>query len=65
VSGAVNNDANLEILDLTGRIVHSEKMNASATFAEAFVDVSGYKTGTYLVKITTNDRVYTKSLVKQ
>jgi hypothetical protein len=65
VSGAVNNDANLEILDLTGRMIYSEKMNATAYFAESFVDVSTYKSGTYLVKIITNDRVYTKSLVKQ
>lgn len=65
VSGAVNNDANLEILDLTGRMIYSEKMNATANFAESFVDVSTYKSGTYLVKIITNDRVYTKSLVKQ
>jgi hypothetical protein len=65
LSGAVNNDASLEILDLTGRLIHSEKMNATANFAESFVDVSSYKSGTYLVKIKTNDRVYTKSLVKQ
>lgn len=65
VSGAVNNDASLEILDLTGRLIYSEKMNATANFAESFVDVSTYKSGTYLVKIITNDRVYTKSLVKQ
>ena len=65
VSGAINNDANLEILDLTGRLIYSEKMNATANFAESFVDVSTYKSGTYLVKIITNDRVYTKSLVKQ
>ncbi|MCF8407839.1 MAG: T9SS type A sorting domain-containing protein [Crocinitomicaceae bacterium] len=65
VSGVVNNDASLEILDLTGRLIHSEKMNATANFAESFVDVSTYKSGTYLVKVITNDRVYTKSLVKQ
>ena len=65
VSGVVNNDASLEILDLTGRLIYSEKMNATANFAESFVDVSTYKSGTYLVKIITNDRVYTKSLVKQ
>ncbi len=65
VSGAVNNDANLEILDLTGRLIYSEKMNATANFAESFVDVSSYKSGTYLVKIKTSDRVYKKPLVKQ
>jgi hypothetical protein len=64
VSGDVNNDATIEIIDLTGRMIYSEKMNASANFAEAFIDVSDFKTGSYLVKITTNQRVYTKTLVK-
>jgi hypothetical protein len=64
VSGDVNNDASIEIIDLTGRMIYSEKMNASANFAEAFIDVSDFKTGSYLVKITTNQRVYTKTLVK-
>lgn len=64
VSGAVNNDASLEILDLTGRLIHSENMNATVNFAESFVDVSDFNTGSYLVKIKTNQRVYTKTLVK-
>jgi hypothetical protein len=64
VSGAVNNDAKLEIVDLTGRSVYAEKMNATANFAESFVDVSNYKAGTYLIQITTGDTVYTKTLVK-
>jgi len=61
----VNNDATVEIVDLTGRLIHAEKMNATANFDESFVDVSGYKSGTYLVKTKTNERIYTKSLVKQ
>jgi len=64
VSGSVNNDARLEIVDLTGRFIYGEKMNATANFAESFVDVSDYKTGTYLIRITTGDSVYTKTLVK-
>jgi hypothetical protein len=64
VSGAVNNDASLEILDLTGRLIYAEKMNATANFAESFVDVSTYKSGTYLVKIITGESIYTKTLVK-
>jgi hypothetical protein len=65
VSGNVNNDASVEIIDLTGRKIHSEKMNATSNFAEAFIDVSGFNAGSYLVKIKTNQRVYTKTLVKQ
>jgi hypothetical protein len=65
VSGDVNNDATVEIIDLTGRMIYSERMNATGNFAEAFIDVSNFKSGSYLVKINTNQRVYTKTLVKQ
>jgi hypothetical protein len=41
-----------------------EKMNASAYFAESFVDISSFKVGTYLIRITTGNSVYTKTLVK-
>jgi hypothetical protein len=64
VSGDVNNDATVEIIDITGRLIYSEKMNASANFAESFVDVSSYKSGTYLVKIKTGDSIYTKTFIK-
>jgi hypothetical protein len=64
VGGDVNNDATVEIIDITGRLIYSEKMNASANFAESFVDVSSYKSGTYLVKIKTGDSIYTKTFIK-
>ena len=64
VSGDVNNDASLEILDLTGRIVYREKMNATKYFAESFIDVSPFLTGSYLIRITTGKSVYTKSFSK-
>lgn len=65
ISGFVNNDAQLAIYDIMGRPVYSEKMNASAYFAESHVDLSALNKGTYIVKIITNQRVYTKELVKQ
>jgi hypothetical protein len=64
VDGFVNNDAQLEIIDLAGRSMIKEKMNASAYFAESFVDISSFKAGTYLIRITTGNSVYTKTLVK-
>jgi hypothetical protein len=64
VDGFVNNDAQLEIIDLAGRSMMKEKMNASAYFAESFVDISSFKAGTYLIRITTGNSVYTKTLVK-
>ena len=41
-----------------------EKMNATQFFAESFLDLSSMNAGTYLVRIITNQRVYTKELVK-
>jgi hypothetical protein len=51
--------------DIMGRQVLSEKMNASDYFAESYIDLSTLNKGTYIVKIITNQRVYTKELVKQ
>ena len=64
VEGFVNNDAQIEVVDLFGRTLMREKMNASTYFAESFVDVSSFKSGTYLIRITTGNSVYTKTLVK-
>lgn len=65
VSGDVNNDANLIIYDLMGRPVHTEKMNATQTFADAYLDLSFLTKGKYIVKIITKDQVYTKDFIKQ
>ena len=65
VNGAVNEQASIEIYDLMGRKIYSEEMNASQYFAESFIDLSEINSGTYIVKIITNQRVYTKELIKQ
>ena len=65
VNGAVNEQASIEIYDLMGRKIYSEEMNASQYFAESFIDLSAVNSGTYIVKIITNQRVYTKELIKQ
>jgi len=65
ISGAVNNEANLFIYDMMGRQVHTEKMNATGTFADAFPDLSNLTNGSYIVKIVTKEQVYTKELIKQ
>jgi len=64
VSGSVYNDASMELYDLSGRKLMQEKMNATQFFAESFLDLSSMNAGTYLVRIITNQRVYTKELVK-
>lgn len=65
VKGAVNNVATVEIYDLMGRKMHVEEMNATQYFAESFIDFSTFTAGTYFVKIITNQRVYTKELIKR
>jgi hypothetical protein len=65
VSGYVKGKADLYIYDLMGRIVHSENMNATDTFAEAHPDLSHLKAGQYIIKIVSNESVYTKELIKQ
>lgn len=65
LSGLVNGQARLSILDLTGRNLHSEQMKASAHFAESFVDMSAYPSGTYLIQIQTKQGTYTQKYIKQ
>jgi hypothetical protein len=47
-----------------GRMVYTEKMNATVDFAESHVNIQSLPVGHYLVKIVTGDRVYTEPLIK-
>jgi len=64
VSGNVLGKADLVIYDLMGRPLHSESMIATMNFAEAHPDLSVLRSGRYIVKIVTNDQVYTKEFMK-
>lgn len=65
LSGKVNNDATLTIMDMTGRVMHVSPMQAGANFASAHVDMTHVLPGMYIVKVTTGDRVYTTEFIKQ
>ncbi|MDP4637498.1 MAG: peptide-N-glycosidase F-related protein [Crocinitomicaceae bacterium] len=64
VSGTVNGNADMTIIDHMGRMVYTEKMNATVDFAESHVNIQSLPAGHYLVKIVTGDRVYTEPLIK-
>ena len=64
-NGFVDNHADIAIYDLMGRQVYSKKMNATVTFADAHLDLSHLPKGQYIVKIVTNEQVYTKNMIKQ
>jgi len=65
IEGQVANGAHCEITDLSGRVLFSEEMSiTSSSFAEYFVDVSSYNKGTYLVKVFTENGIFTKKFIK-
>jgi hypothetical protein len=65
MEGAIHGAAQLHIRDLMGRELYREKMNATANFAESFVDFSGYPAGTYLIEIQTAGGTYAQKFIRQ
>ncbi|MEN9699019.1 MAG: hypothetical protein RLZZ301_217 [Bacteroidota bacterium] len=65
LKGAVQGQATLQIKDLSGRVLYTEAMNASADFAESFVDISSFASGTYLIQIEAAGRAYTSTLLRR
>jgi hypothetical protein len=65
LKGAVNGKAHLQIMDLTGRVLHAEQMHATNDFAESFVDISAFASGTYLVSIEANGQTHTSTLLRR
>jgi len=65
LSGFVNGKASLEIYDLMGRKMLTSPMNSSQNFADCHLNLSDFPNGNYILRVVTNDQVYTKSMVKQ
>jgi hypothetical protein len=64
VNGQVEGEASLEVFDMSGRMIQQMPMNASASFAEAQVDLSAMQPGNYIVRVQTKNGVYSKMIVK-
>ncbi len=62
--GSIGNKAEIQIYDLMGRQVFSEKMNANGDFASSSLELQHIPAGHYMIKIVTSERVYTKEFVK-
>jgi len=65
MEGEIQGAAQLRIRDLTGRELYREKMNATANFAESFIDFSAYPAGTYLIEIETANGTYAQKFIRQ
>ena len=64
LSAKVDGKAEIQMMDLSGRILLQDEMNATATFAEYFADISSFKKGTYVIRIITANGIYTQKFVK-
>ncbi len=62
--GDIGASAELEVLDLTGRVVHQSSMKASGNFASSTIDVSHFLPGNYIVFIKSEKGVYSEKLIK-
>ena len=57
-------DVTIEVLDVTGRIIYSEKATAISSYRKD-LDLTSAESGMYQVRIITNDGVVTKKIVVQ
>ena len=63
--GNVDHKADLEIYDIMGRQVHTEKMQASGTSASSTLNLPYVPAGHYIIKVVTPNGVYTEEFIKQ
>lgn len=64
LNGAVNNKADLAIIDMSGRVVYQDQMFANAQSASAHVDLGAVMPGMYIVRVTTAEKVFTTEFIK-
>ena len=65
VSGEVGNKADLQILDLSGRLVYDGSMTSNEQFAQSQLNLSGLQNGQYIAVVKTGKAVYTQKFIKQ
>ena len=56
-------DVNVKVLDITGKVVMSEKLSGNGNMFNETYDVSGLATGTYFVQFEANGEVVTRQFV--
>ncbi|NOY49303.1 MAG: T9SS type A sorting domain-containing protein [Chlorobi bacterium] len=58
-----NSGLNIELIDLSGKVVFSEKVNVSAYDKNTNINVSDFKSGLYILKISNNKSFDSRMLV--
>lgn len=65
MEGDLGNNAQVQVIDLMGRVITTKKMNTSEKYSNAKIEMENTPSGQYILKIQTNDSVYTKNFVKK
>ena len=64
LEGSIDGSARIEILDLSGRVIVNDEMNATMNFAEYITDVRHFNKGSYLIKVFTSNGVSLAKFIK-
>jgi hypothetical protein len=59
-----NEQINIQISDLQGRVIYSEKVTATSGMAQKNIDVQSFKDGFYILKAKLKDKMYTRKFLK-
>jgi hypothetical protein len=62
--GKINNQAEIEVFDVSGRIILKQKMNTTSTSAQTTINISNSPKGMYFIKVITGNAVYTNQIIK-
>ena len=63
-NGASGKTAYLRIIDMQGKEVYAQPLTGSGTMVKRRLDVTPWKTGTYLYQITTGQQIITGKIIK-
>ena len=61
----IDGETTVEVIDLQGTILHTFTVTAINSMLEADIDISGYASGSYFVRITNGKTVATEKLIKR
>ena len=61
VKGNIGSDAQLKVIDMTGRIVYTQAITASNGYVDATIQLPGVSQGLYLLSLTSD----TENIVSQ
>ncbi|GAB4202204.1 MAG: hypothetical protein Fur0023_07810 [Bacteroidia bacterium] len=60
-----NTDVNIEIMDISGKIVDQKNIQIQENLSESIIDISTLNDGVYLLIIKTNQGVFNQKFIKQ